>query len=191
MEIPNKTKLYLGFLATLALSLYIIIILEFSIDNISMFIFWATLAIVVESLLIPMPNNKVGVSVGYAINIATIIIGGPLLATTTAGLGFLLRAPKIKDRGFVHVFNLPIHKSIFNVSQSVIVTAVMSYVYLFLGGTIGEFSLISTIFVIIIGVVINTSIISGFLSISNNLNFVETWISNIKGFTPSAVAVGT
>lgn len=191
MELTNKTKLYLGFLVTLALSLYIFIISQFSIDNIAMFIFWAALAVVVESLLIPLPNNKVGVSVGYAINIATIIIGGPLLATTAAGLGFLLRVPKIKGRGYVHIFNLPPHKSIFNVSQSIIVTAIMSLSYLFWGGEIGEFVLLTTILVILIGAVINTFIISSFLTISNNLDFIDTWISNIKGIFPSAVAIGT
>ncbi|WP_409227949.1 HD-GYP domain-containing protein [Gudongella sp. SC589] len=191
MGVKDKTNLFLGFLVILASSLYILIISKFSIENIGMFLFWAVLAIVVESLLIPMPNNTVGVSVGYAINIATIIIGGPLLATTTAGLGFLLRAPKIEGRGYVHIFNLPPHKSVFNVSQSIIVTAIMSLIYLSLGGRIGEFTLFTTILVILVGVIINTSIISGFISISNDLDFVDTWTSNIKGFSPSALAVGT
>jgi putative nucleotidyltransferase with HDIG domain len=191
MGLTKKTKTFLGLLVTLALLLYLYILTHFSIDNIGMFLFWVVLAVVVESLLIPMPNNTVGVSVGYAINIATIIIGGPLLATTTAGLGFLLRAPKIEGRGYVHIFNLPPHKSVFNVSQSIIVTAIMSLLYLFLGGEIGEFALFTTILVILIGVIINTSIISAFISISNELEFVDTWISNIKGFSPSALAVGT
>jgi putative nucleotidyltransferase with HDIG domain len=67
----------------------------------------------------------------------------------------------------------------------------MSLLYLFLGGEIGEFALFTTILVILIGVIINTSIISAFISISNELEFVDTWISNIKGFSPSALAVGT
>ncbi|MCR3955385.1 MAG: HD-GYP domain-containing protein [Gudongella sp.] len=191
MGLTKKTKIFLGLLVALAFCLYVYILTQFSIDNIGMFLFWAVLAVVVESLLIPMPNNTVGVSVGYAINIATIIIGGPLLATTTAGLGFLLRAPKIEGRGYVHIFNLPPHKSLFNVSQSIIVTAIMSLLYLSLGGKIGEFALFTTILVILIGVIINTSIISAFISISNELEFVDTWISNIKGFSPSALAVGT
>ena len=191
MGVKDKTNLFLGFLVILASSLYILIISKFSIENIGMFLFWAVLAIVVESLLIPMPNNTVGVSVGYAINIATIIIGGPLLATTTAGLGFLLRAPKIEGRGYVHVFNLPPHKSVFNVSQSIIVTALMSLIYLLLGGGIGEFALLTTIFVLLIGVVINTTIISGFLSIANKVDFSDTWISTMKGIFTSSLAVGT
>jgi len=191
MELSRNTKIYLGILVVTALSLYFFILVSFSIDNIRLFIFWAVLAIIVESLLIPLPNNTVGVSVGYAINIATIVVGGPLLATTTAGLGFLLRAPKIEGRGYVHVFNLPPHKSAFNVSQSIIVTALMSFIYILLGGETGEFNLLTTVSVILIGVIINTSIISGFLSLSNKVGFADTWISTIKGIFTSSLAVGT
>ena len=191
MMLNGKTKAYLGVLVVTALILYIYIFFNYSIDNFWMFIFWAALAVVVESLLIPMPNNTIGVSVGYAINIATIIIGGPMLATTTAGLGFLMRAPKIEGRGYVHVLNLPPHKSIFNVSQSIIVTALMSLIYISIGGRVGEFGLGQTIAITLIGALINTSIISGYLSFNSDSKFAETWISNIKGTFPSSLAVGT
>ncbi len=191
MGINTKTKVYLGFLVALAITLYIYLALNFSLGPVGLLAFWSILAIVVESLLIPLPNNIIGVSVGYAINIATIIIGGPLLATTVAGLGFLCRAPKIAGRGYVHILNLPPHKSVFNVSQSIIVTALISLIYISFGGKVGVFSLIPTILILLTGVVINTSIISGFLSISGNSRFINTWIANIKGVFPSAVAVGT
>lgn len=191
MGINTKTKVYLGFLVALALTLYIYLALNFSLGPIGLLAFWSVLAIVVESLLIPLPNNTIGVSVGYAINIATIIIGGPLLATTVAGLGFLCRAPKIAGRGYVHVLNLPPHKSLFNVSQSIIVTALMSLIYFIIGGQIGSFSLIPTIVILLVGVVLNTSLISGFLSISASTHFINTWIGNIRGTFPSSVAVGT
>ena len=191
MGINSKTKAYLGFLVILAASIYTYIILNYSAGTLGLLALWSILAIIVESLLIPLPNNTIGVSVGYAINIATIIVGGPLLATTAAGLGFLCRAPKITGRGYVHVFNLPPHKSIFNVSQSIIVTALISLIYLVLGGEVGKFSVIPTIVILILGVVINTSIISGFLSISGGAKFINTWGANIRGVFPSAVAVGT
>lgn len=115
MGINTKTKVYLGFLVALAITLYIYLALNFSLGPIGLLAFWSILAIVVESLLIPLPNNTIGVSVGYAVNIATIIIGGPLLATTTSSLGVLLRAPKVPGRGYIHVVNLPLYKSVFNV----------------------------------------------------------------------------
>ncbi|MDX9917561.1 MAG: HD-GYP domain-containing protein [Gudongella sp.] len=191
MSINFRTKAYLGFLVIFALGIYTYIMLNFSIGSLGLLAFWAVLSIIVESLLIPMPNNTIGVSVGYAINIAAVIVGGPLLATTASGIGFLCRAPRITGRGYVHVFNLPVHKSVFNVSQSVIVTAIISLLYLWAGGEIGKFALLPTMLILILGVVLNTLIISGFLSVSNKANFADTWISNIRGIFPSAIAVGT
>lgn len=191
MRINTKTKAYLGFLVVLALVLYIYLALNYSLGPMGLVAFWAVLAIVVESLLIPLPNNTIGVSVGYAINIATIIIGGPLLATTASSLGVLLRAPKVPGRGYIHVVNLPLYKSLFNVSQSIIVTAIISLIYLAIGGQVGSFSLIPTIVILLVGVIINTSLISGFLSISGSTHFINTWIGNIRGTFASSLAVGT
>lgn len=191
MRINTKTKAYLGFLVVLALVLYIYLALNYSLGPMGLVAFWAVLAIVVESLLIPLPNNTIGVSVGYAINIATIIIGGPLLATTASSLGVLLRAPKVPGRGYIHVVNLPLYKSFFNVSQSIIVTAIISLIYLAIGGQVGSFSLIPTIVILLVGVIINTSLISGFLSISGSTHFINTWIGNIRGTFASSLAVGT
>lgn len=191
MGLNKKTKIYLGFLAIIASVLYLYIATNFSMPDLRMLFFWIALSITVESLLIPLPNNIVGVSVGYAVNIASIIVGGPLLATSASAIGVLLRAPKISGRGYVHLFNLPTYKSVFNVSQSIIVTSLMSFCYLALGGIVGAFSLLPTFFILVIGVVFNTSIISGFLTVSGDNKFTTTWLSNIKGVFPSAIAVGT
>lgn len=166
-------------------------VLNLPIPSLKMLIFWTILTVIVESLLIPLPNNTIGVSVGYAINLASIIVGGPLLGTTTAFLGVLFRVPKIKGRGFIHALNLPLYKTVFNISQSIIVTSLIGYIYILTGGKVGEFSSIPTIIILLSGVVLNTIIISGFLSIANKQNFINIWITNIKGVFPSAIAVGT
>ena len=191
MSLNVKSKSYIAFLAITATLTYIYIVINYSIPNIWMLIFWSGLAITVESLLIPMPSNNVGVSVGYAINIASIIVGGPLLATTSAGLGFLLRAPKITGRGYVHILNLPPHKSVFNVSQSIIVTAFISLTYVRIGGEIGKFSIFPTLVILLLGIILNTTIISGYLTSSTGQKFHVVWINNVKGMITSAVAVGT
>lgn len=191
MSLNVKSKSYLAFLAITATLIYIYIVINYSIPNIWMLLFWSGLAITVESLLIPMPSNNVGVSVGYAINIASIIVGGPLLATTSAGFGFLLRAPKITGRGYVHILNLPPHKSVFNVSQSIIVTALISLTYVRIGGEIGKFSIYPTLVILLLGIILNTTIISGYLTSSTGQKFHVVWINNVKGMITSAVAVGT
>lgn len=191
MKLNKKAYTYIAFLFVLAISIYSFLILEFEIASFKMILFWALLSIVVESLLIPLPNNTVGISVGYAVNIATIIVGGPLLATTAAFLGVLCRIPKVTGRGFIHVFNLPTYKTIFNVSQSIIVTSSIGLIYIFSGGKIGQFTLFPTILILILGVFYNTTIISGFLSLANEQKFIGIWLSNVKGMLISAIAVGT
>jgi putative nucleotidyltransferase with HDIG domain len=77
------------------------------------------------------------------------------------------------------------------VSQSIIVTTTIGLIYIFVGGKVGEFNLIPTIVILLFGVLLNTVLISGFLSVSNNTKFFKTWGTNIKGVFPSAVAVGS
>lgn len=191
MNLNTKAKIYLGFIAVIAVTLYLYLLFNFDIPEFKLLIFWAILSIVVESLLIPMPKNTIGVSVGYAINIATIIVGGPILATTSSVLGLLFRVPKVPERGYIHTLNLPVYKTIFNISQSTIVTSLISLSYLLIGGRIGEFSLFPTFFMLFTGTLLNTTIISGFLSALNSQKFVKVWLGSIKGTFPSSIAVGT
>lgn len=188
---PNKnTYIYIGTLFIIAIIAYSFLIQNFKIIDIKMLLFWAILAIIVESLLIPLVNNAIGVSVGSAINLASIIVGGPLLGTTASFFGFLFRCPKIPGRGYNHLFNTPIYKTIFNISQSIVVTSTMGIIYLGTGGRIGEFFLPQTILIVILGTIFNTIIISGLISLLNGQNFIRIWYSSIKGTFASSLAVG-
>lgn len=191
MKLNKKTISYIATLSLVAMSLYFFLIFKFDILSFKMLLFWILLSIVVESLLIPLPNNTVGISVGYAVNIASIIVGGPLLATTASFLGVLLRIPRIRGRGFVHTFNIPVYKTIFNISQSIIVTSSIGIIYILSGGKIGQFTLFPTILILLLGIFYNSVIISGFLSLANKQGFIGIWTSNIKGMLISAIAVGS
>ncbi len=191
MNLNTKAKIYLGFIAIIAATLYIYSLFNFNIPEFKLLIFWSVLSIVVESLLIPMPKNTIGVSVGYAINIATVIIGGPILATTSSALGLLFRVPKVPGKGYIHTLNLPAYKTIFNISQSIIITSLISLIYLQIGGGISRFSLFPTLFILLAGMLLNTIIISGFLSALNSQKFVRVWLESIKGTFSSSIAVGT
>lgn len=191
MRINKKTSFYIGFIFLAALSIYGYIFLNYPIPDIKMLLFWSVLAIVVESLLIKLPNSTVGVSVGSAINLAAIIVGGPLLGTTASLLGFLFRIPKIEGKGYVHLFNTPFFITIFNVSQNVIVSGIMGLVYIYSGGGIGKFSFLPAILILFLGMGINTIIISGLMSLLNKQKFITLWASNMKGTLPSSLAIGT
>lgn len=189
--INKRSQIYISILFILAIVIYGFLIINFKINNIIVLLFWVVSAIIAETLLIPLPNNTVGVSVGFAISLASIIIGGPLLGTTVSLLGFLLRIPKISGRGYVHLFNTEIYKTIFNISQSVIITGIIGWAYVTLGGKTGEFKLIPTLIILLLDIILNTTIISGFLTFATNQKFYKVWISNVKGMFASAIAVGT
>lgn len=191
MKLNKRSYAYISTLLVTAILFYGFILFNFPLPSLKMLLFWSLLSVIVESLLIPLPNNTIGVSVGYAINLAAIIIGGPLLGATSAFIGVLFRFPNIKGRGFVHILNSPLYKTVFNVSQSIIVTGTIGIIYILMGGEIGEFSIIPTISILLIGVVLNTILISGFISLASKQKFIELWITNIKGVFPSALAVGT
>lgn len=189
MKLNKSTYTYIGTLSIIAIIAYVYLLINFTIPNLTMFLFWSILCIIVESLLILLPGN-VGVSVGYATNLASIVVGGPLLGTTASFLGFLFRVPNIPERGYVHLFNTPIYKTIFNVSQNIIVTSVMGLVYLGTGGVTGEFHLLQTILILLIGAILNTIIISKVTALLNNQEFIRLWVAHIRGTIASALAVG-
>lgn len=189
---PNrKTLVYVGVVSLLAILLFNYIFNNYGVPDFKMLIFWSILSIIVESLLIALPNNKVGLSVGSAINLVAIIVGGPLLSNISSSIGFLLRAPNIPGKGYRHIFNTPFYITTFNVSQNIIVTGIMGLSYLYFGGKVGEFHIIPTIFILFIGMMLNTMIISGLMSLLNRENFINIWITNIRGTILSAFAVGT
>ena len=191
LKLNKKTYTYIGTIFILAIIAYIYLFTNFAIPNFKMLLFWSVLTIIVESLLVLLPNNNVGVSVGYAVNLASIIVGGPLLGTTSSFLGLLFRFPNVPERGYVHLFNTPVYKTIFNISQSILVTTTMGLIYLATGGKIGEVFLLQTILILILGVVINSIIISGLMTLLNQHRFLGLWLSHLSGVFPSAIAVGT
>lgn len=191
MNLNKKSKIYLSFMFIFAIILYVNIFLNYKVPNITMLVFWTILAIIAETLLIPLPGNSVGVSVGFAISLATTLIGGPLLGTTVSFLGVLLRIPNVTGKGRIHLFNIPLYKTVFNVSQSILITGCMGILYLHTGGKIGVFSLYPILLIVFFDILLNTTIISGFLTFSTGQNFYKVWYNNVKGMFASAIAVGT
>ena len=190
MKLNKRASLYIGVLSILSIFILGFLFNNFDIPSIKMLLFWSTLTIIVETLLIMLPNDEMGVSVGSAINLASIIVGGPLLGVISASLGFLFRFPYVASKGRIHLFNTPFYITIFNTSQSIIGTALMGLVYIYTGGEIGMFYLLQAIFILLLGMIINTFTISGLMSIIKKQDFTKTWIINIKATILSSLAVG-
>ena len=191
MKLDRKAGFYILILAILAFFIMFYITSNFNMPSLGQLLFWSILTIIVETLLIMLPNNEVGVSVGSAINLASIIVGGLMLGTMSASIGLLLRIPYVPGYGRQHLFNTPFYITVYNISQSIIVTGIMGLIYVYTGGIIGELSFLQALLVLIIGTLINTSIISGLMSILKKENFKKVWKTNINGVIWNALAVGT
>lgn len=191
MQLSNKTKIYIGCVYSISFIILVYLFSNFKIPSINMLVFWSILSIVVETLLIALPNSNVGISVGSAINLAAMIVGGPLLGTVSTSIGFLFRIPKLPERGYTHLFNTPPVMTIFNVAQGIIVTGIMGIVYILTGGVVGEFFIFQTLFILLIGTLLNTTIMSILMATMSEKNFIKVWSLNMRGTVPSVIAVGT
>ena len=142
MNIPKKVLHYILIITFIATALTCFISGHYTLPDLSVIIFWVILAATSESLLIILPNG-VGLSVSFAIHLSCIIVGGPLLAIIVSGFTYIFCI--YSDEGIKHIFNTPFYKTLFNSTQSIISSGVTSIVYLYSGGSIGEFLLVPTI----------------------------------------------
>ena len=105
-------------------------------------------------------------------------------------LGRLFRFPKIRGKGYIHLFNTPFYKTLFNVSQGIIASSCMGLIYIATGGTIGSFSFIPALIMLIVGMLISCTILSGLMSIMIKKSFYRVWIDNIKEIFPMSITIG-
>lgn len=191
-QFPKKLKIYVILLVIMSAILGLLLFSKYHVMDIKVLVLFSVLSIVVESLLIPLPNGG-AVSVGFAISLSSIVIGGPLTAYIVNGIGVLFRFVRDPKRGTEHVFNRPIYKTLFNTSQYTLAAGLSGIMYMVAGGTIGRDNLIldplSVIVLILTYLVINTLLLSELMSLLTNQCFVKVWTNNIKGMIPSVVSV--
>lgn len=202
MIIPKKVLFYIGVLAALAalLTYYILITPAYRFPSEYFFngaqypvvfvvIFWSILAIASESLTIVLPNG-IGISVSFATYLASVIIGGPLLAIIAAAASYLFCIVKT-EKGFSHIFNIPYYKSIFNISSILIATGLTGLAFgFFSNNNFGHFLFAPTILTVLVYVLINTCVMSQLIALLENKSFLQTSWNNFKGLSLSVFAIG-
>ncbi len=123
-----KLYSYIIFVAVLAILVMYYLITNFSIKDYTLLILFSILTTIAETFLIPLP--KVGaISVSFAITYSAILVTDPLTASIVTALGMLFRCPYVDGKGRVHLFNNPIYKTIFNLSQYIISAGVAGIIY--------------------------------------------------------------
>ncbi|WP_202710001.1 HD-GYP domain-containing protein [Sporosalibacterium faouarense] len=192
-SLPSRVKIYVSIICIISVLVFGFLINEYAIPNVYSLIFWCVLAITAESLLIIMPSGA-GISVAFAIILASLIIGGPLFAAITTTVGFVFRVVKLNNK-IIHLFNAPVYKTIFNVTQSIIVVGISGAVYSKVSIKLGEggqaLSIVALLITLIVYMLLNTFIVSMLFSLISKQRFFNMWMNNLKMLFPSSLAIGT
>ena len=192
-ELPKKLKIYIAGLFTSAVLLMIYMIINYTINDIPSFIVLSILAVIAESFLIQLPGIG-AVSVSFAISFAAIIIGGPLMAAIVTSIGLSLRRPYVEGRGYVHILNTPIYKTIYNASQSIICAGFSGIIYLLILNSLSNFGVIADTVALIVTVGIyvtpNTTFLTLLIKFLNGGKIINIWQENFKGTFVNSAAIG-
>lgn len=178
---PKKLKLYVTTIIILGIAYLIYSINIVKIFDIRSVIVFAILSIVAESLLIPTSEES-AISMGFAIDLAAILVLGAPEAAWIASLGIMLRTIKLNGTRY-YIFNFPIYKNLFNGAQIILSAGIAGFCYELLGGETGIIGfnnfLLPLIACVLVYTVVNETIISGLSSNITGESFVSTWRSNI------------
>ncbi|MHB1485624.1 MAG: HD-GYP domain-containing protein [Saccharofermentanales bacterium] len=193
MTLPLKVKYYIGLIIGLAVVIMTLVIMNNDGKGIDIFtlVFWIILAVMTESLVLRLPSGM-GLSVSLAIVLAALIAQGPLVGTIVTGAGFLFRIIKIPgDKKYAHLFNTPLYKTLFNVSQSVLAIGMAGLIYSETGGIPGQFQIWHTLLVVVTYTILNSVIMSVFFALLKNQTFANIWISSMRGIWINVFLVGS
>src|SRR6056297_2949259 len=191
--IPNKLKIYLTILSLISMALLTYLILNYELISTPSFVILSILMIIAETFLILLPGFG-AVSVSFALSFAAIIISGPLTAALMTAIGVTLRRPHVEDRGYVHIFNSPPYKTIYNASQSIICAGLSGMLYIYVQNNLAYLGLagdtIALVSTVIVYVILNTSIMTLLIKFLKGGKILEIWGENFKGTFLNSAAIG-
>ncbi|MGB4439796.1 MAG: HD-GYP domain-containing protein [Sedimentibacter sp.] len=123
-----KLYAYISILSFIAVMLMIYLFKTYTINDYVLLIVFSALSAVAETFLILLPKIG-GISVSFALAFSAILLTNPLTTAIITAVGVTLRCPYVEGKGRVHVFNNPIYKTIFNISQYIINSSMAGIAY--------------------------------------------------------------
>lgn len=191
--INSKLYVYIIALFIIAILLSYYLFKNYSISDLALLVVFSVLSAVAETFLILLP--KVGaISVSFALIYSAILLTNPLTATIIAAFGVAFRCPYVDGRGRVHIFNSPLYKTVFNVSQFIINTCIAGITYVYLDKIIDigfEFyNPLAGTAALIVYILFNTLFMSVLMSILLNEKMSYIWRSNFFSMMINVVLVG-
>jgi hypothetical protein len=154
------------------------------------FLFFVLLNIAFDNLDIELPRGHGSVSVGFAIDLALIILMGPAVAAW-ANVSTILHFRSWNQ--YVSIF----YRILFNTAQLVLSAGLAGYAYVYAGGVpssvSGSFNLSTSIIPIFAAIVtyffVNAVLVMAVMSLSQKVSFVGVWLTNFRWAVPNYFAV--
>lgn len=192
-DLTKKVKIYIFIVIITGILLVSYLLNAYPIQfNLDVFIL-IIMAIIAESLTIPL-SNQGGVSVGFAIIFPSIIFFGPGTAMLVIILANILEVEKQGGK-LQHIFNIPFYKTAFNITMQFISAGTAALVYGFIGGEYGmilsEHIIIKSTITALVYITINGLILARLLAYINNIDFMKIWASTFKWALINFVAIST
>ena len=191
----NTIKLYtyIFFLALNAILLMIYLFNNYSISDYILLIVFSILTAIAETFWILLP--KIGaVSVSFALTFSAILLTNPLTVSIISAIGMMLRCPYMDGKGRVHIFNNPIHKTVFNVSQYIISFGLAGIVYTvidrFINFILIFFNPIAAATALLVYILLNTFFMSMLMSLLLNEKLLYIWKTNFYSMLINVILVG-
>lgn len=184
-DLPIKLKIFLFSLYVFtAITIYFQlnnkVFLNYAL-NYTEIIFFGIILAVAESLRIVYKG--MAISTSFAIQLAMVLIFGPIVGSIIVILGLSLRFKKVEDK-YQNILYDPIYKTLYNYCVVIIPIVYASLIYSKLGGSFDATNLWSKIHLIIafsiVYLLLNTLLISILFSLLNHKNLFYFFLSNVK-----------
>ena len=176
---------YITTISLFALIFLLYLIKTYDVSDKTLLIVFSILCTIAETFLIPLP--KIGaLSVSYALTFSAILLTNPLTAAIISAVGVAFRFPSSRNgKGRVHIFNVPFYKTIFNVSQYMIIAGVGGIVYEIIDKAVDVgfvfFNPVASVFSMFTYIFLNTLLMSILMSIIMKDKLISIWKKNFYG----------
>lgn len=191
-KINIKLYSYISILSFVAIMLMVYLLKSYTIDDYILLVVFSVLSAVAETFLILLPKIG-GVSVSFALAFSAILLTNPLSAAIITAAGVAFRCPYVDGKGRVHIFNNPLYKSLFNISQYFINGGIAGIVYVYFDKMIDVgfefYNPIAGTISLIVYLLLNTFFMAQLMSILLKENMFSIWKSNFFSMMINVILV--
>lgn len=183
-KINTKLYAYITILAIMAITLIIYLTKTYKINDYVLVIVFSVLSAVAETFIILLP--RIGaISVSTALAFTAILLTNPLIAAIVMAAGVAFRCPYVDGKGRVHIFNSPLYKTIFNISQYTINFGMAGIAYVIVDKIINVrlifYNPVAGIAALFVYILSNTFFMAVLMSILLNEKLSNIWKSSFYG----------